>query len=188
MSEYEVILADPPWGYQNWTDAKNGAAVSAYPVLKDKDIIELDVGSIAAKDSMLFMWCTWPKLEVGLEAMRSWGFEYVTTPLVWVKTNKDGSPYHGIGFWALGGSEFVLMGRKGKGIKRNPETKGKVRQILTSPRTRHSAKPPESRDHLISLVDIQEGNKIELFAREEVDGWDATGLDLDGVDIREYLA
>lgn len=184
--KYSVILADPPWGYQNWTDAKQGAASAAYPVLKDKDIINLPVQNIAEKDAMLFMWCTWPKLEIGLQAMAAWGFEYVTTPLVWVKTNADGSPYHGIGFWALGGSEFVLMGRRGKGIKRDPSTKGKVKQVFTAPRTKHSAKPHQCREHFLSLVG-HDNKRIELFSREQVDGWDATGLDLDGKDIREFL-
>jgi len=185
MKQYEIILADPPWAYANWTDAKQGAAVAAYPVMKDKDIIGLDVGAIAANDSMLLLWATWPKLEIALKAMASWGFDYVTTPEVWVKTNADGSPYHGIGFWALGGSEFMLMGRKGKGIPRVKETKGKIKQVHTSPRLKHSEKPPGVRDKIISMMGDRP--RIELFSRKVVEGWDSTGFDLDGVDIRTFL-
>ena len=175
MKPYQIILADPPWAYQNWTDAKNGAAVSAYDVLRDRDIVALPVDRIAADDSMLFLWSTWPKLETALAAMSAWGFEYVTTPIVWVKTNRDGSPYHGIGFWAVGGSEFVLMGRRGKGLKRNPETRGQVKQVLTAPRGVHSAKPAEARQRILRLVG--DHRRVELFAREYEVDWDATGLD-----------
>jgi len=30
--------------------------------------------------------------------------------------------------------------------------------------------------------------RIELFATERVPGWDATGYDVDGTDIRDFLA
>lgn len=192
--KYSVILADPPWGYQNWTDAKNGAAVSAYPVLKDKDIIELPVGNIAEKDSMLFLWCTWPKLEIGLAAMKAWGFKYVTCVHDWVKTTKNGeSLHHGIGFWALGGSEFVLMGRRGKGLPRCKQTRGRVKQVHMAPVTKHSEKPEELHEKIGQLLwggPAQQPpvNCIEIFARREPPhGWDATGLDYDGKDIREFL-
>lgn len=182
---YRIILADPPWSYQNWTDAKNGAAASAYPVLKDRDIINLPIQDIAEDDCMLFLWATWPKIEIALASMKNWGFQYVTAPVVWNKTNADGSPYHGIGFWAVGGSEFILMGRRGKGISRNPETRGKIKQVITMPRGKHSAKPPSARDQILGLVG--DHSRIELFARDLIPGWDATGLELDGMDIRTFL-
>jgi len=194
VKQYDVIYADPPWGYQNWTDAKNGAAVSAYKVLKDRDIIALPVHRIASPDSLCFMWCTWPKIEVGLAALKQWGFKYVTTPFVWNKTNAAGKPHHGVGFWTMGNTEFVLMGRRGKGIPRRKETRGKKRQLVNeyteslvlSPVREHSSKPPEVRDHILDIVSDHE-TRIELFARESVEGWDVTGLDLDGVDIRDFL-
>lgn len=186
MKKYPVILADPPWGYANWTDAKNGAAVSSYPVLKDKDIIDLPVGDIAEKDAMLFLWATWPKLDVAMKCIESWGFQYVTCPEVWVKTNADGSPYCGIGFWARGGSEFVLMARRGKGIPRLPRKGNTVLQVTTAPRTRHSEKPDGLHDKIERLLGKRPA--IELFARKDPPiGWDATGLDFDGKDIRDFL-
>ncbi|MEE8114116.1 MAG: MT-A70 family methyltransferase, partial [Nitrososphaerales archaeon] len=86
--KYKIIYLDLPWCYANFTDSKNGAAVSQYPVLTDQDLVNLPVGDIAEKDALLFMWCTWPKLQVGLKCMNSYGFEFVTSPAVWMKTTK----------------------------------------------------------------------------------------------------
>lgn len=186
MKKYSLVLADPSWHYSNFREKCNGSPVPHYPVMKDKDIVALPVDRIAADDSMLWLWATWPKLETALTAMNAWGFRYISSPLVWVKTNADGSPYHGIGFWALGSSEFVLMGKRGKGLPRNPDTRGKIKQVLTAPRTKHSQKPLQSYDQLLGLVgNIQP--RIELFARTKQPGWDATGLEYDGRDIQDFL-
>lgn len=40
---YRAILADPPWAYQNWTDARNGAASSAMSCMEAEDIAAIPV-------------------------------------------------------------------------------------------------------------------------------------------------
>jgi len=48
-----------------------------------------------------------------------------------------------------------------------------VRELIASPRGRHSVKPAEIRDRIIELVgDLP---RIELFAREKTEGWDIWG-------------
>jgi len=202
LKKYSVILADPPWSYQNWTDAKNGAAKSAYDTLKDSDIINLPVSNIAKDDSLLFLWCTWPKLDIGFKTLWAWGFDYVTGIHDWVKLNDpDGEaanrPYCGIGFWVRGGSEPVLLGRRGKGVKRRPRKEVTELQVHHAPlpkgpkgKGKHSAKPPELHRKITSLLGEEaiRGNAIELFARNKPPkGWKATGLDYDGIDIRDFL-
>lgn len=50
---------------------------------------------------------------------------------------------------------------------------------------KHSKKPSEIRDRIVELCgDIP---RIELFAREKVDGWDCIGNEIDGRDIRDVL-
>lgn len=183
--KYDVILADPPWAYQNWTDKKNGAAAAHYKQLTDADICALPVDTIAAPDALLFLWATFPKLQEGLDVMRAWGFTYVTTPFVWNKTYADGRPYCGLGFWARSGAELVLLGRRGRGLRRQRGATG-VRQVVTAPVMRpHSSKPPEVRDRIVELVgDVP---RVELFAREQAPGWHAIGNEIDGRDIREVL-
>lgn len=50
---------------------------------------------------------------------------------------------------------------------------------------KHSQKPSEIRDRIVELCgDLP---RIELFAREKVDGWDCIGNEIDGRDIRDVL-
>lgn len=192
--KYQVIYADPPWGYNNYREKINGAAAAHYPTLTDKALLDIPVGDLAEDDALLFLWATWPKLQEAMACMDAWGFKFVTAPFVWNKTTTKGDPHHGVGFWTPGSTEFVLLGRKGKGVPRRRDTRSQTKQlvnvwtesVIESPRGRHSAKPPEVRDKIIELVgDLP---RIELFAREKVEGWDSTGLDLDGMDIRDFLS
>lgn len=48
-----------------------------------------------------------------------------------------------------------------------------MKQVLFAPRGRHSAKPPEVRDRIVAL--LGDAPRIELFAREAVEGWDRWG-------------
>lgn len=184
--KYQVILADPPWKYQNFLKAAHGASCSAYEVMTDRDIVNLPIGNIAADDALLFLWATWPKLEIAFDCFRSWGFKYVTSPNVWVKEGKDGGPYTGIGFWTQVDSEFVLLGRRGKGVPR--KGRGGVRQVHRArPTRKHSEKPPGLHEKIEAMIGPGHSS-IELFARSAPpDGWDATGLEFDGVDIRDFL-
>lgn len=71
-------------------------------------------------------------------------------------------------------SEDMLFAVKGK---LPPRMSAKVRQMQMYPRTDHSAKPPEFRDHLVELLgDVP---RIELFARQSAEGWDHWGNELD---------
>ncbi len=191
--KYSIILADPPWHFKNFKEAAHGAAVSAYPVMKDKDVVNLPIGDIAEKNSLVFLWCTWPKIEIGFECLKSWGFKYITGPFVWSKVNKDASQYCGLGFYSRSSTEFVLMGKRGKGVSRAKGATNirqglleEVDETFFDQIKRHSAKPPAIRDRISELFG-PDVSKIELFAREQTSGWKATGLDLDGIDIRDFL-
>ena len=123
MRKYGVIIADPPWGYQNWSERKQGAAAAEYPTLTVSQLCALPVSELAAKDCVLLLWGTWPKLnEACLPVMRAWGFRY-TTGFPWVKITEVGSSLwggieigvqYGVGFWARGCTELVLIGKRGK--------------------------------------------------------------------------
>lgn len=50
---------------------------------------------------------------------------------------------------------------------------------------RHSQKPTEIRDRIVSLCgDLP---RAELFARERADGWVSFGNEIDGKDIRDAI-
>jgi N6-adenosine-specific RNA methylase IME4 len=86
---FSVILADPPWEYQNWSDAKNGASVSAYSVLRTEDVAALPVADVAGENCALCLWATFPKLKEALQVMESWGFRYVGNLFAWTKTYRE---------------------------------------------------------------------------------------------------
>ena len=53
----------------------------------------------------------------------------------------------------------------------------KIKQFLAEKRTKHSAKPNEIRNRIFQMFPTQ--NKIELFARENNEGWDVWGNEVE---------
>ena len=176
--KYDVIYADPPWSYNAFKTSDNlckncGCANDHYPTMSLKDICELPVGDIAAKDCVLFLWATYPCLPEAFEVIKAWGFKYKTVGFTWAKLNKSGLGYKvGLGHWTRANCEICLLATKGK-----PKRVAKdVRQLIISPLEGHSKKPAETRKRIERLMGG--GKKIELFARQRVDGWDAWGNDV----------
>ncbi len=60
-----------------------------------------------------------------------------------------------------------------------------VSQICDARIMSHSKKPDEVREKIVVLCgDVP---RIELFARQEYEGWDCLGNEIDGRDIREAI-
>lgn len=176
--KYSVIYADPPWEYNDKANGKGarGGSQKHYKAMTLEEIKALPVVEIARPSAVLFLWCTWPMINEGLQVIKAWGFKYNTCGFVWVKANKTykpGDPFNpkvGCGHSTRSNSEFCLIGKRGKGLKRKDAS---VRQIIHSPIEEHSKKPDETRDRIVQLY----GNvsRIELFARQKVKGWDCWG-------------
>ena len=198
MKKYNIIYADPPWhfsaGIRSSKKDKNGKYLyytpsttigAKYQTLKPDQIKALPVATIAADDCVLFLWTTDSHLPVALEVMNAWGFEYRTVAFIWNKKEKSGKQVCYYGKWTMKGSEICLLGTKGKPhgfIKSH-----KVRQLVEAirDRTKHSGKPDEVRNRIIELMgDLP---RIELFAREAAEGWDAIGFDIDGRSIEQAI-
>ncbi len=82
--------------------------------------------------------------------------------------------------------ELVLLGTRGK--VRTMIKNHYVLQFVDVPipdRRWHSNKPVDVRNRIVDLC--SDCQRIELFAREQADGWDALGNEIDGMDIRESL-
>lgn len=171
---YDVILADPPWFYRdrrNGGSKFGGGAQKHYPVMKLDELLALPVVTIAAPRSVLFMWTTFPRLEWALAVMKAWGFKYRTLGFSWIKTNrKSGGYYFGVGFYAKSNAEVCLLGTRGRPL--HPATNG-VSSAIVSPLMQHSRKPDEARRRIELMY--PDARKIELFAREQPEGWDVWG-------------
>ena len=167
--KYNIIYADPAWHFKHWND-ETVTRKAPYDVMSKEDIKNLPVKDLADDNCILFVWVTFPKLLDGLETIKSWGFEYKTVGFNWVKKNKKADSFFwGMGYWTRSNSELCLIATKGKPKRVSMG----VHQIVYEPIREHSRKPDCVRDKILELCgDLP---RIELFARQRVEGWDCWG-------------
>jgi len=171
---YNVILADPPWQYNN-TIAKWGPAESHYSTMDTESLcgflkqIKLQIDT----DAVLFLWVTNPLLEDALRVVKEWGFSYKTN-IVWTKTElkKPGS-----GFYVRGRHELLFICTKGSFTPLNPSISPPIGSVIQSPVREHSRKPDQVYDIIEGLY--PQCRYIELFARSHRNGWDVHGDEVD---------
>ena len=168
--KYNIIYADPAWHFSNWSGKGTvKAPINHYNTIKLKDICALPVNEISANNCILFIWCVDPLLDKAFDVIKSWNFTFKTMGFVWVKITKQNKPKMGLGYWTRGSTEYCLLATKGKPKRIN---KSISKTIIERPRE-HSRKPDCVRDRIVELCgDLP---RIELFAREKVDGWDCWG-------------
>ncbi|MBA7493501.1 hypothetical protein ES702_04060 [subsurface metagenome] len=182
--KFDIIYADPPWYYRGKLQfdksskskekmdlSKNifiSSAIFKYPTLKKSELMKIPVYEIAKDDCLLFMWTTNPHLAQAIEVGKSWGFEYKTVAFVWDKM------MHNPGHYTLSYCELCLLFKRGRIPK--PRGARNVKQLIRSPRGKHSKKPIEVAHRIEKMFPSQE--RIELFARKKLKGWSAWGLDM----------
>ena len=182
--KFDVIYADPPWHYNGklqFDKSSKGkekiniskkifisTADFKYPTLKTDELMKLPVHEIAKNDCLLFMWTSNPHLAQAIELGRAWGFEYRTVAFIWDKMN------HNPGKYTLSNCELCLVFKRGK--IPTPRGARNIQQLVRSPRKEHSEKPIEVIQGIQKMFPHHE--RIELFAREKVIGWEAWGLDM----------
>lgn len=167
--KYKIIYADPPWAHNDKMATHSFSQLNHYKTMTLKDICELPISEIADKDCVLFLWFCSPLIPEALEVIKAWGFKFKTIGFVWNKQTKNGKWISNLGRWTMGNVEMVMIATRGKPkrIKLN------VKQQVIAERTVHSKKPDEVRKRIVELIgDIP---RIELFAREKVEGWDSWG-------------
>jgi len=170
--KYKIIYADPPWSYKDKALAGNRGVEFKYEVMSLEEIKKLSVDKIADEDCCLFLWITFPNLNIVFDVIKSWGFKYKTVAFTWVKKYKNGNNFMGMGNWTRANAEVCLLCTKGKPKR----ISASVRQIIESVPERHSKKPDIVRDKIVELCgDLP---RIELFARETADGWDSWGNEI----------
>lgn len=141
--------------------------------MSTKEIMALPVKEIADKNSHLYLWVTNNFLPDGLKVMEAWGFRYVTM-ISWFKDKM------GLGQYFRGITEHCLFGVKGNLPYKTLE--GKRQQGLTgfyAERRQHSSKPTEMRG---IIEKVSYSPFIELFARQQITGWDYWGNEVEESD------
>lgn len=170
--KYGIIYADPPWRYER--KRGSGVAENHYPTMSMEEIGNLPVERIADKNCVLFLWATFPQLDVALAVIRAWGFQYKTVAFVWLKqTRVSHQWFFGMGNWTRSNAEICLLATRGKPKRQSAS----VHQFIISPIQSHSQKPGTAREKIVELL----GNlpRIELFARQKADGWDVWGNEVE---------
>jgi len=184
-TKFDIIYADPPWHYngklqfdksskgKETLDLTKNLFISTagfkYPTLKTEKLKQIPIQNIAEDNCLLFMWTSNPHLAQAISLGEAWGFEYRTVAFVW---NKQ---VHNPGKYTLSYCELCLLFKKGK----IPMPRGarNVKQLINVPRGKHSEKPQEVRTGIELMFPTQK--RIELFAREKVQGWKNWGLHLE---------
>lgn len=165
---YGLIMADPPWRFDLYSERGESKSPQAhYRTMSLDEIAQLPVGELAARDCLLWLWATAPMIDQQIAVAARWGFTFKTSG-VWVKTTAHGRLGFGTGYVLRNAHEPFIIATRGR-----PRTSRAVRSVIMAPVREHSRKPDESFVAAEALVpDVP---RLELFSRQSRSGWDTWG-------------
>lgn len=175
MKKYRIVYADPPWPYFR-SNFNRGAKTSDpgqiiledhYKTMTKEELLNFPMSSFGLKDSVFFIWATSAKLDLAFECIKSWKLTYKSS-LVWNKMK------HNVSYYSSLRHEILLI--CGKGSSKPDLLCGLPHSVFEIPRTRHSEKPEEFRNYIDKHWIT--GDRIELFARKKINGWDSWGNEI----------
>jgi N6-adenosine-specific RNA methylase IME4 len=176
---YDIVYADPAWKHYGDPD-KNAACGKHFKCITLKKLEALPVKEIMMPKSVLFCWVTCPQAFQQMSVISKWGLHFRGIPYIWVKTRKDGKLINGQGVpptFVKPTSELLTAWTTNKHGRPFPILDLSQAQVQPHPRQgRYGRKPPIIRGLLVELCG--ERPRIELFARERVEGWDAIGFEV----------
>lgn len=161
---FGLVLADPPWRYA-FSRSSSRRVENQYPTMRVEEICALVIP--ASDDAVLYLWATAPKLREALRVVDAWGFDY-RTHAVWTKRRL------GMGYWFRNQHELLLVGVRGKVSPPPPPLR--VSSLIEGTHAHHSKKP----ESVYAMLERQHPDKrrVELFARNEREGWAHWGNEL----------
>lgn len=167
--KYNTIVIDPPWeitmtGRNN--TRPNRARQLPYNTMSLEEIKKIPIYQIANIGCHIYCWATNKTLKQSFDVLHSWGVNFHLT-LVWVKPTSI-APCFAYKF----ATEFCLLGFYGKPMQKFIG-KGKLNWLQAFTKAgQHSRKPNVFR---ALFEEMSPSPRIELFARERYEGWDAWG-------------
>lgn len=141
---YQVIVVDPPWSHESGNARLLRRAAAPYPSMSLAKISALQLGRIARRDCVVWLWTTNLWMPQAFDVLRSWGFTHRTI-LTWVKHKM------GLGTWLRGQTEHCIMATRGKPVI----TLANQTTVLHAPARGHSRKPDEFFDLVEGLCPAQ---------------------------------
>jgi len=178
ISDYDLVYDDPPWrqkkgGLRNVRP--NQGRKLDYPTLSMGEIKEI----IARYDSdILFLWTIDKFLFAAESVGRDLGYK-LHSRIVWDKRNGP-APAFTVRF----SKEYLLWMYRPGGLMAdfNRDVSGKFRDVIVEPAAKVHSKKPVAAYEMIEIF-YPNANKIELFARNLRDGWDAWGNQVPAAEI-----
>lgn len=182
---YDFLMVDPPWPTAMRSEKGEGkSSVAIYGKMSFPEIAALPVGQLAARDCVLWLWCTWPLLLHGGDparhfegadaslskvgaCMKAWGFRYCTGG-AWLKRKSKGAVGFGTGYRMRSACDPFLIGITGE-----PITSKSERNFVDDFAREHSRKP----ELAYALIErwMHGARYCELFSRTPRRGWDTWG-------------
>ena len=169
--KYQIVYGDPPWKFEKglW-ERQNSRASSHYPTMSLTEICNLGIPlrTYLEENCHLYLWIPSQQLGNGWGKIvyEAWGFT-LKNIITWKK------PQIGIGYYFRNTTEHLLFGVRGslRTLDRKQSTD------VTANRERHSQKPDIFRQLIVKCSgDLP---RIELFARQKVEGWDCWGNEVE---------
>lgn len=168
---YAVIVADPPWRYDDTLDGSDLARGGLeYPTMSVDEICAMKVGeNLGTPNCVLWLWTTNAFLLDGAAArvVREWGFT-AKALLTWRKDRI------GAGRYLRNQTEHVILAIKGSPVLNGESTPN----VFDAPRRGHSEKPEKAFEIFERVSPAGAGARLELFAREPRQGWITSGSEL----------
>ncbi|ABS68846.1 MT-A70 family protein [Xanthobacter versatilis] len=175
MFGYDLIVADPPWDFELYSEAGEGKSAKAhYGTMKLDEIAALRVGDLARGDCLLLLWCCeWMPPAARQRVLDAWGFTYKTT-IIWRKVTRAGKVRMGPGYRARTMHEPVIVATVGN-PKHTPFS-----SVFDGVAREHSRKP-EAFYRMVEAA-APKAARADLFSRQRRDGWDAFGNEVEKFD------
>ena len=169
--QYNVVVIDPPWQMDKITrDERPNQIDMDYPTMTLDEIAEIDIESVLADDSWVFMWTTQKNFFNALNILDGWELECVSWWFTWVKKTSL-PPLFESPQWNC---EYVVAAKLGK-----PEfvTKKGLKLGFFAENTEHSRKPEEFYEMIRNST---YGKRLDMFGRRGIEGFDSWGNESDG--------
>lgn len=185
---FGLIMADPPWSFDNFSAAGEAKNAKAHYACTPVDWIrDLPVGLLAGEHCLLWLWATNPMLPEAMTVLAAWGFTFKTAG-TWIKRTRHGKVGFGTGYVLRSANEPFLIGTIGA-----PKTGRSTRSAIVTDAAgaafagdwpacavtieaatrEHSAKPDAAYAAAEDLM--PDARRIELFSRRDRPGWAVWG-------------
>ena len=213
--KFDVIVIDPPWNFKDALTMSNTkrSAQTNYDTLSFEDIKNLNIKSLSSPDgAILCLWVPSALLDLGLECMKSYGFNFKQT-YVWVKCKKRKNlskifeklftqnfnfddffeninsylTSFGMGRLMRASHEIALIGISDKNIYKKLKNKSQ-RSVCFNENLKHSQKPNDLYKSLELM--FPESKYLDVFSRDQKNNWVCVGKESPmtlGEDIKKSI-